>query len=90
MKKKNNTYMAMLPYIIVLVIILTALFFLNTNRDTVHDLKTGELIQAIKNEEVSSITITPKSSESVFYITGKLKDYEKQLNGKRKAMQKLP
>ena len=75
MKKKNNTFMAMIPYIIVLAVILIALFFTYDNKSEIHELKTGELIQEIKKEEVSEITITPKSSESIYIVEGKLKSY---------------
>ena len=75
-RKNNNNFMVMLPYLMVLVVILAALFFMNGRRNEVHEIKTGELIQEIKDEEVSEITITPKSGESVYIVTGKLKDYK--------------
>ncbi|MBQ4030359.1 MAG: ATP-dependent zinc metalloprotease FtsH [Bacilli bacterium] len=68
--------MVMLPYLIVLIVILAALFFVNGKRTEVHDIKTGELIQEIKEENVTEITVTPKSGESVYIVTGKLKDYD--------------
>ena len=77
MKKRNNTYAAMAPWAILAIALVMALFFVNGNSTKINELKTGELIQAIKNEEVTEITITPKSSESVYYIEGKLKDYDK-------------
>ncbi len=76
MKKRNNTYAAMAPWAILAIALVLALFFVNGNSTKVNELKTGELIQAIKEEEVTEITITPKSSESVYYIEGKLKDYD--------------
>ena len=75
-RKNNNNFMVMLPYLIVLIVILAALFFLNGNRVEVHDIKTGELIQEIKDEQVTELTITPKSGESVYIVTGKLKEYD--------------
>jgi len=75
-RKNNNNFMVMLPYLIVLIVILAALFFLNGNRVEVHDIKTGELLQEIKDEQVTEITITPKSGESVYIVTGKLKEYD--------------
>lgn len=77
MKKRNNAYISMLPYVIVLLIILVAMFSLNFQGSKINKLKTGELIQEIKNEKVTELTITPKSSESVFYIEGKLDGYDK-------------
>jgi len=75
-RKNNNNFMVMLPYLIVLIVILAALFFLNGNRVEVHDIKTGELIQEIKDEQVTELTITPKRGESVYIVTGKLKEYD--------------
>ena len=75
-RKNNNNFMVMLPYLIVLIVILAALFFMNGKRNEVHDLNTGELIKEIKEEKVTEITITPKSGESVYIVTGKLEDYK--------------
>jgi len=75
MKRKNNTYMALLPYLILVIIIVSALFVFNDGSTVVNTLTTGELITAIQNEEVTEITITPKSSESIYIVEGKLKDY---------------
>jgi cell division protease FtsH len=76
MKKKNNAYLTMLPYAVVAIVIIIALLLLNGNQVKPHDIKTGELIEAIQNNEVTEITITPKSSESNYIIQGKLKGYE--------------
>ena len=74
--KRNNTFRNFFPYLILLVIIGATLFILNMGNNTVHELKTGELIQALKNEEVTEIVITPKSNESIYVVEGKLKDYK--------------
>ena len=76
MKKKNNAYLAMLPYVVVAVVIVVALFLLNGNQSKVNKINTGELMNAIQSNEVTEITITPKSSDNVYIIEGKLKDYE--------------
>ena len=77
MKKKSNAYTAMAPYLILAVALVVTLFFMGNTGTEVHELTTGELIQEIKEENVTEITITPKSSESVYYIEGKLEDYGK-------------
>ncbi|MBR4694158.1 MAG: ATP-dependent zinc metalloprotease FtsH [Bacilli bacterium] len=66
----------MLPYVVVAVVIVIALLLLNGNQTKVNDIKTGELIDAIQNKEVTEITITPKMGESVYIITGKMKEYD--------------
>ena len=76
MKKKNNAYIAMLPYIIIGVCIIASLFVLNNDKPKVNELTTGELITNIKKEEVTSIEITPKSADGVYYVTGTIKGYK--------------
>lgn len=75
--KKNNTIKTSFPYMILLVIILGTFVFFNLNKYEIYELSTGELINEIREENVTELTITPKSSDSVYYITGKLKDYDK-------------
>ncbi len=74
--KKNNAFRNFFPYLILCIVIGVTLFILSMGTDNVHELKTGELIQALKNEEVTELAITPKSSESVYIVEGKLKDYK--------------
>jgi len=76
MKKKEDFVKTSFPYIILGLVIIIAFLFYNNTRFEVHELTTGELMSAIKDSKVSEITITPKSSESVYYITGKLTDYK--------------
>ena len=76
MKKKNNTY-TMLPFVILTLILVGTLFYVNRGTTKVNSLTTGELIEAIQKEEVTEITITPKSSDSIYYVEGKIEGYEK-------------
>ena len=55
----------MLPYVVVAVVIVIALLLLNGNQTKVNDIKTGELIDAIQNKEVTEITIC---LEVFFYL----------------------
>ena len=77
MKKKNNALTSMAPYIIIGLLIIVSLFVLNGDDSKVNDITTGELITAIKSEKIEEIVITPKSNESVYYVTGKLEGYKK-------------
>jgi len=74
--KKSNAVRNFFPYLILLIIIGSVFFILNMGTKKVNDLTTGELIQALKESKVTEITIMPKSSESIYYIRGKLKDYK--------------
>ncbi len=73
--KKNNTMKTTFPYIILLIIILGTFVFFNMNRYEIHELTTGELLEEIANTQVTEITITPKSSDSIYYVSGKLDGY---------------
>lgn len=77
MKKKKSAQMMMLPYAIIILIAVLALVSFSFSGTKTNELKTGELIQAIRDKEVSEITITPKSSESVYYIEGRMSNYGK-------------
>ena len=76
--KKNVNVKQLFPYIILITIILGTVLFYNMNSYTVNEFTTGELIENIDEEKITELTITPKSGESVFYITGKLKNYDKK------------
>ena len=75
MKKKNNTLMAILPYVIIAVFILVTFFVINNGGNKVHEITTGELLTALEDKQVTKIKITPKSSESVYYVEGELEEY---------------
>ena len=73
---KNNKLRNALPYLLLLIIITGTLLFYNRTLYEVHELSAGELYSEIKDENVSEITITPKSNDSIYYVEGKLSDYK--------------
>ena len=85
MKKKNNAFTALIPYIVLAVILVASLFFANQNKTEVHDLSTGEFLSEISDGKVTEITVTPKSSDGVYYIEGKLEGYDKNESFKAKV-----
>ena len=74
--KKNNAVKNFFPYLVLLIIIIATFFILNLGGKKVNELTTGELLTALEQKEVTEITIMPKSSESVYYVTGKLEGYK--------------
>ena len=74
--KKNNAVKSFFPYFILILVVAGVFFILSMGTNKVNELKTGELLQALKDSKVTEIKIMPKSSESVYYIRGKLKDYK--------------
>lgn len=75
MKKREDFVKTSFPYIILIIVIALALLFYNNTRFEVHNITTGDLLGYISEEKVTELTITPKSSESVYYITGKINSY---------------
>jgi len=75
MNKKEQVKTAT-PYGILAVVLLIIMLVLSFQGGTVNKLTTGELLKAISENKVTEITITPKSAESVYYITGKLSNYK--------------
>jgi cell division protease FtsH len=75
MNKKEQVKTAT-PYGILAVVLLIIMLVLSLQSGTVNKLTTGELLKAISDNKITEITITPKSAESVYYITGKLSNYK--------------
>ena len=77
MRKTNQNAMKNLfPYLIMIVVFFVVLSVLNLGRTITHEITTGELMSEIQNKNVTEITITPSSEESVYYVEGKLSDYK--------------
>ncbi len=75
-KKRKNSIMQSLPYLILVIVICSVLFVYSGGKSSVHDLKTGDFLNYIKENKVTEMTITPKSDESIYYITGKIDGYK--------------
>ena len=86
MKKKQNAYIAMLPYIILAAVLIATMFIMNIANNKVNQLTTGELMNEINKKKVTEITITPKSSDNVYYVEGKLSTYGKNESFKSKVI----
>ncbi len=87
MKKKKNAYKSMTPYVILVIILVALLFLFDNGATKVNNFTTGELLEKIDKEEVSEFTITPKSSDGVYYIEGKLKSYGEKESFKAKVIE---
>lgn len=89
MKTKNNKGILknLYPYLIIVLIFVGVMYFLNYGNTEVHKLTSGQLINEINSSNVTSIKITPKSSESIYIIEGKLNGYEKGESFKSKVLE---
>ena len=86
MQKKQKASTAMIPYLILTFVIICALFALEGGKHVEHTLTTGELLEKIDAEEITEMTITPKSSDNVYYIEGKLESYKDNESFKAKVI----
>jgi len=86
--KNNNTIKNLFPYLILVAVIFFVLTVLNLGGAVNHELTTGELLKELEKEKVTEITITPSSTDSVYYIEGKLKDYKEKESFTSKVVEK--
>ena len=89
MNNKNNSNFIknMFPYLVLLVVMIVTFVILDYKGNKVNELSTGELLTAVDNKSITEITIMPKSSESVYYVEGKLKDYAENESFKAKVIE---
>ena len=84
--KQNEKLKNYIPYLVLAGIVLFVLIILEFQGNVVNTLTTGELLKELNKDNVSEITITPNSNESVYYIEGKLADYNKNESFKTKVI----
>ncbi len=84
--QNNNKFKNSFPYLILAAVVLFVIVILGFQGTSVKELKTGELLQELKNNNVTEIAITPNSNESVYYVEGKLKDYKEGESFKTKIV----
>ena len=75
--KKNNNLKNLLPYVVLMAVIAFVLLALNMQGTTIKELKTGELISELKENNVTEVTVTPQSNKSIYVIEGRLEGYKK-------------
>ena len=85
--KKTSFIKLLGPYLVMGMIIGIIMVVLNFQGMTVNNLSTGKLLTALENNEVKEIVITPKSSESIYYVEGKLSSYKDGESFKTKVVE---
>ena len=83
---KNNSFKNFLPYIILVGVVLVVFGALNLQGTKINELSTGQLITELKENNVTKVTITPKSDESVYYVEGTLNGYKNNESFKAKVV----
>ena len=86
MNIQNNKAKNSMPYIILFSVVIFVLIVLQFQGNKVNTLTTGELLNELKQNNVTEITVTPNSGESVYYVEGKLEDYKDNESFKAKII----
>ena len=73
--KKNDVKKGLIPYLFLIVVVVTVYYILSMKTIKVNELTYDKLLKEVTSHNVEKITITPKASESVYYFEGKLKGY---------------
>ncbi len=76
-KRQNDNFRNILPYAVLFLVVVAVFLTLNMQGSKVNELSTGDLITELKENNVTEITVMPKSDEGVYYIEGKLDGYKK-------------
>ena len=67
---------SLISYIFLFIVILGIFYFVNILNTKVNTLTYNEFLAELQNNTVTELVITPNSSQGVYNITGKLKDYK--------------
>lgn len=74
---KKAVRRGLMPYLFLFLFILVIMFSLEMANREVHKFDYGQFMENVEKANVEEIEIVPKSRASVYSITGKLKDYDK-------------
>ena len=66
-----------MPYIMLIFVVGIIYYTFNLNNVKVNEMNYNEFLTNLKGEKVKELTVTPKDSDSVYLITGKLENYSK-------------
>lgn len=75
--KKSKRNMNFMPYLLLLVVVVTSYIFLNSINTKVNELNYTELTTEINSGKVTELNVTPKNSSGVYELTGKMNGYKK-------------
>ena len=74
--KKNNAIKDIAPYFILLLVISGVFYIFSMRNVKVNELSYNDFMSNLESQKVNKLEVTPKSSESVYYLTGKLDGYK--------------
>jgi cell division protease FtsH len=74
---KNNILKNSMPYLLLLLVIISTMFFFNKLGNKVNKLNYNDFINNLSEGIVTELSVTPRSGTGVYFIEGKLKEYDK-------------
>lgn len=75
--KKSKRNMNFMPYLLLLVVVITSYIFLNSINTKVNELNYTELTTEINSGKVTELNVTPRNGSGVYELTGKMSGYKK-------------
>ena len=75
--KKSKRNMNFMPYLLLLVVVITSYIFLNSINTKVNELNYTELTTEINSGKVTELNVTPRTSSGVYELTGKMNGYKR-------------
>ena len=76
MNTNKTVKKGLFPYVFLFLFIITCLIFVNTLNTTVNELTYDEFMKNMNNNEITEMTITPKTRTETYEVVGKLNGYE--------------
>ena len=73
---KKKTKKSLLPYLFLLLFMLTVLYFVSNMNNKVNVLSYDEFVVSINEGKIAELNVTPKSNAGVYDLSGKLKNYK--------------
>lgn len=75
--KKSKRNMNFMPYLLLLVVVITSYIFLNSINTKVNELNYTELTTEINSGKVTELNVTPRNNSGVYELTGKMNGYKR-------------
>jgi len=73
---KKKTKKSLLPYLFLLLFMLTVLYFVSNMNNKVNVLSYDEFVVSLNEGKIDELNVTPKSNAGVYDLSGKLKNYK--------------
>ena len=77
-KSKTTSFRNVLPYILLMLVVVSTFYYLNVASKTVNEIKYGEFITNLDDEKITELSITPRNGSGIYTITGKMEGYKEK------------